>query len=277
MFSSKSLAFGSIDAVYSKEDSVRVVNLLTSICNYNGKEPLTLYFGKKLLNVSYVPSTLEVGGYERLVVNLHQLDCTTFVETVVALTICAKKRSLTFDDYCMILKKLRYWGGEIKDYSSRLHYFTWWGIDNQAKGLIKEVSCEDALFSSCQVLDVDYMSTKPHLYKHLKSNPVFQKTIHDYEVKYNGRKFYYLPKHKLKYDESRLSSINTGDIIAIVTNKNGLDISHVGFAVWINGKLHLMHASSLKRKVIIDDLTLYEYSMKQKSNLGMRVFRVIDE
>jgi hypothetical protein len=260
---------------YSEADSLKVVNLLEAVKLIGSNEPLPVFFGKQLLGVPYVSSTLEIGGYERLIVNLRQLDCTTFVENVTALSVCARENYSSFSDYCRILKKLRYWGGEIKNYTSRLHYFSWWGLDNQKKGFITEVSCGDSLFSATQVLSVDYMTKNSHLYKHLSSNAFYRDSIRNYENLYNGLKFSFLPKNRLKNSKDIISKIRSGDIIAIVTNKKGLDISHVGIAIWIKGKLHLMHASSLKKKVIIDDLTLYDYSMKQKSNLGIRVFRIV--
>ena len=66
---------------------------------------------------------------------------------------------------------------------------------------------------------------------------------------------------------------STGDIISIITNKDGLDTSHVGIVFWDQGKLHLMHASSLQKKVVMDEKTFYDYSQAQKSHLGIRVYR----
>ena len=158
---------------YSEADSLKVVNLLEAVKLIGSNEPLPVFFGKQLLGVPYVSSTLEIGVYERLIVNLRQLDCTTFVENVTALSVCARENYSSFSDYCRILKKLRYWGGEIKNYTSRLHYFSWWGLDNQKKGFITEVSCGDSLFSATQVLSVDYMTKNSHLYKHLSSKCLY--------------------------------------------------------------------------------------------------------
>jgi hypothetical protein len=74
-------------------------------------------------------------------------------------------------------------------------------------------------------------------------------------------------------DQNLLYCINYGDIIAVVTSMKGLGIVHVGFAVWINEKLHLLHASSLKKKAFLDTKTLFECSLENRSNLGIRVFR----
>jgi hypothetical protein len=53
----------------------------------------------------------------------------------------------------------------------------------------------------------------------------------------------------------------------------GLDISHVGIALWQEGKLHLMHASSTLKKVVISEKTLHEYMQGIQSNTGIIVLR----
>ena len=71
-----------------------------------------------------------------------------------------------------------------------------------------------------------------------------------------------------------ISLIGDGIDKTIITSKAGLDTSHVGIAVWQDGKLHLMHASSLKKKVILDSKTFYDYSQGQPSHLGIRLYRL---
>ena len=70
-------------------------------------------------------------------------------------------------------------------------------------------------------------------------------------------------------------SVKKGDTVKIKYAGviNGLDTSHVGIVFWQDGKLHLMHASSLYKKVVMDQKTFYDYSQGQKSHLGIRVYR----
>src|SRR5690606_423375 len=46
--------------------------------------------GVTFIGTAYVPGTLEVPGPERLVVNLRELDCVTFVENVLAIARLAR-------------------------------------------------------------------------------------------------------------------------------------------------------------------------------------------
>lgn len=154
---------------YTKEDSALVVKLLKDAKkNRKTLESRMLYFGKKFLGLPYVGHTLELGDKEHLIVNLRELDCTTFVETVTALTLCDIQDKRTFDDFCNNLMRIRYRQGKMEDYTSRLHYFTWWGNDNVAMGIVKEISMQGKPFAATQTININYMSKHPDLYKQLK-------------------------------------------------------------------------------------------------------------
>lgn len=265
---------------YTKEDSTLVASLLRDAKSKRGNENRMLYFGKKFIGVPYVAHTLEKGDKEHLIVNLHELDCTTFVETVVALSLCDKEDARTFKDYCRNLTRIRYREGKMTDYTSRLHYFTWWGEDNEKKGIVKEIvsapnSGGNDPFSAVQTLSINYMSQHPASYKQLKAHPEFVPVIKKYEDASKGRKYRYIPKKNVGWsDKSSLGIVHSGDIIAMLTSKPGLDTSHIGIAVWQNGKLHLLNASYVYKKVVLDTKTFYDYQQVQKSQTGIRVFRV---
>ena len=80
----------------------------------------------------YVASTLEKEP-EGLVVNLRELDCTTFAETVLALSRTLREEKTTFENFCENLQRLRYREGTIGDYTDRLHYMTDWFYENERK------------------------------------------------------------------------------------------------------------------------------------------------
>ena len=80
----------------------------------------------------------------------------------------------------------------------------------------------------------------------------------------------YVPLSLLDKGKDVLETIHDGDILAIVTRKKGLDTSHLGFAVWQKGCLHLLNASSIHKKVVLEPMTLSEYMKKHPSQLGVR-------
>ncbi|WP_243350016.1 N-acetylmuramoyl-L-alanine amidase-like domain-containing protein [Parabacteroides sp. FAFU027] len=227
--------------------------------------------GRFFLDRPYVASTLEINDREQLVVNLRELDCTTFVETTFALALTAKSKDFTYDNFCRTLTQIRYRDGKIDQYPSRLHYFTDWIKDNTKKGLVKDVtkkiSCDTIRFHD------GFMSHNPDKYRALREHPEFIPTIAAQENDINQRIYNYIPKADVA---AKANKIKTGDIIAITTNLKGLDISHVGFAVWVGKELHFMHASSTLKKVVVSDKTLAEYLSGVKIHTGIIVLRPIE-
>ena len=256
--------------IYQPQDSVLVEKLLKDKVD---TENVVLHYARFFLGRPYVAHTLEKADPEQLVVNLRELDCTTIVETVGALNRVRKTGRTTFSDFCKALEQLRYWNGKMNGYCSRLHYFTWWMQDNLSKNEIIEVY--DSVYTITPlVIKNYYMSLYPDKYKFLKNKPARVAQIKALEKKYNKKDGNYIATRHLNLGRSELGFIKDGDIIAIVTAKKGLDYSHLGFAVWgKDGKLHMLHASSLKKKVIEDATPLYDYLRKNSSSLGIRVFR----
>ena len=259
---------------YSKSDSMKVVSLLDGARRQAEGTNFMIYFARKLLGLPYVAHTLEVNKRERLVVNLRQLDCTTYVENVVALTMCVRQKAYLFSAFCANLQKIRYRGGGVPHYVSRLHYFTDWIEDNAAKGICREIQSPVPPFSATQKINVYYMSTYPSKYKMLKENPEYVPQIAETERSLNKLAFKYIPKSAVKNTSLLRNTVKDGDIIALTTTLKGLDIQHIGFAVWHDDGLHLLNASSLRHKVVEEPQTLYVYLQKQRTMTGMRVVRL---
>lgn len=260
---------------YTKADSALVVKLLKEAAKLPKNASRMEFFGNKFMNIPYVAYTLEVTPTEQLIVNLHELDCTTFVETCTALTIADKRKEHTFEGFCKALCDLRFKDGKCDGYVSRLHYFTQWTNNNEKMGFIKDVSHKGSPFTAKQVVDIHYMSKFPEKYKHLKDDPERVPTIKKLEDEVNGQTLLYIPNKLLNKDQNVLKDVKTGDIIGLVTTKDGLDASHLGIAIWKNGKLHLLNASSIAKKVTLNNLYKYMTDPKRKTNIGIRVIRVL--
>ena len=256
---------------YQQADSVTICRLLTKA---NAKTS-TLWFARQFLGVPYVAHTLEVNDNEQLVVNTRELDCTTLVETVTALTLCAQQGKCTWNDYLSTLRTLRYRQGVMTDYTSRLHYFSDWIADKQAMKIVKEIQSPNPPFTAVQRVNVNYMSTHPTAYKALKAQPKLVPIIRQQEQQLTGTKARYIPKSALRRSTKALrQAVHDGDIIAITCNKKGLDIAHLGFAVWKKDGLHLLNASMIHKKVVEEPMTFYQYLQKHPSHTGIRVIRI---
>lgn len=272
-------SFGEESVSYTREDSLLVVDLLgkgasSPLKGETGRGSLIIFYANQLMNRPYVAHTLEIKGKEEhLAINLQSLDCTTFVENVCALALTTAHGSKSWSDYLSWLRKLRYQDGKTDGYKSRNHYFSQWIQSGTKLGLVREVEPEKSM-SVPMKLSLTYMSDHPESYPLLKDNMEERRLIAEMEKQASGATVRYIPKDRVGDSKKVLAGINDGDIIAITTNKKGLDISHVGFAVWAeDGKLHLLNASSIHKKVVLEPMTLYQYMQKHPSQTGIRVVR----
>lgn len=272
LFSFFSLLSLPMDAqvTYQRADSIKICQVLKQADEKNG----TLEVARQFMNIPYVGQTLEVNDQERLVVNTRQLDCTTLVETVTALTLCVRNNRRTWTDYLDVLRQLRYRDGKLQGYTSRLHYFSDW-IDNKTKmDLVTEVQKPNPPFTAVQRLIINYMSQHPQSYRSLKEHPEQVSVIRKQEQALTGKSYRFIPKTALKNSKLLRQTIKDGDILAITCNKKGLDIAHLGFAVWRKDGLHLLNASQLHKKVVEEPMTLYQYMQQHKTFTGIRVVRI---
>ena len=259
---------------YQKKDSVTVCRLLAASRQLPRGTNLQLFFARKFLGLPYVAHTLEINDDERLVVNTRQLDCTTLVENVTALTLCAQRGQYTWRDYLRTLTAMRYRNGKITDYTSRIHYFTEWITANTKQGIVTEIQSPNPPFSAVQQVSVSFMSNHPKSYKALRNHPEYVADIKKMEQQVSGQRFRYIPKTAVRNHAQLRKAVKDGDIIAITCRKKGLDIAHLGFAVWKEGKLHLLNASQLRGQVVEEPKILYEYLQEHPTHTGIRIIRI---
>ena len=251
------------------EDSLLVETELKEF--YDAKDrrsgELLVRIGKSFLGTPYVAHTLESGKDEQLVVNLRELDCTTFDETCLALMLTVKSGATDFAAYKKQLEKVRYRNGVRDGYLSRLHYFSDWLYNNAEKGLVSPL---DNSFQTKVEKTINFMSTHPESYPVLKEHPELVPQIAKQEELISERTRYFIPKEKLQANEKQLKN---GDIVGLTTSIAGLDIAHVGMVVWVDGRVHLLHASSALEKVVISDVPLDDYLAAKKTFTGIMVVR----
>lgn len=258
---------------YSTSDSIRICDILARLSQEKDKKSssLMLAAARMFIGTPYVAGTLDRENVEKTVINCSEVDCTTFVEQVFAIAKSVKEGNYDFATFCNNLQLIRYRDGRCNGYDSRLHYFTQWAADAKKKGIAQEVSGKQ--FTGKQQLNLNFMSNNPDKYSRLKGDSTMTAAIARAELPFRGVTTNYLPKETLQKGPKQLP-VKNGDIIALVTNIKGLDVTHMGIAVWVGNKLHMLHASYNRKKVILDDQTLYDYLKTRKSTPGIRVVRI---
>jgi N-acetylmuramoyl-L-alanine amidase-like protein len=233
--------------------------------------------GETFVGTTYTPGTLEAPGPEHLVINLREFDCVTFIENMLAMTRFIRHdgtalladRPAAEARYAGYLEDLRYRGGILDGYPSRLHYFSEWLSDNAARGKLELLARELGGVEDAEPLS--FMSAHPAAYRQME-DPGVPEAIRAMEQRLNaGPARWYLPEDKIAGVAAR---IRDGDLIAATSTLPGLDVAHTGIALWRGGRLHLLHAPLVGKFVEISVLPLAERILELKTQDGVMVARV---
>lgn len=225
--------------------------------------------GRRFVGAPYTPGTLDPPGPERLVVNLREFDCVTFVENALALARAARAPDPSFDAFARELERLRYRGGRRAGYASRLHYFSEWLADNAQRGLL-ELRTE-ALGGTLDPEPIRFMTDHPDSYRQLADAGV-RTRIAAIERRLGETPRYVLAEGRIEGAES---GIREGDVIAATSTLAGLDVAHTGIAVEVDGRIHLMHAPLVGDSVQISEAPLAERIRRIDGQDGIMVARPI--
>jgi hypothetical protein len=253
--------------IFSKRDSLVFFEKQKTAAQQTTLAAKTLAVAKSFIGTPYATGTLDVNEQEQLVVNLRQLDCWTFVENSLAI---AQTDKGDLPAYLSHLQKLRYWGGTIDGYGSRIHYFSGWLLQAEKNGLLRDLTKE--MGGIAYKKKIGYISARPSKYPKIKDAATLR-DLQAAENRINAHAWHYIPKSKVAAMEHL---IQDGDLVILTSAKKDLDIAHQGFAVRQNGRVHLLNASSLSKRVVLSKQTLTQYLASQKGQSGIMVARLKD-
>ncbi len=270
---SAGLATPTLTRFHNEEaDTARINKILVeSIASgFKSAGERTADIAMRFVGTPYVAHTLE-GRPEVLTVNLDELDCTTFVETVMALSYTVGEGRSTWRDFLYNLQRLRYRRGEVNGYASRLHYISDWVIDNTHRGNFREVTANFPAVAY-QVRTIDFMSANRSKYPALADDSEFER-MRSVEIGYRNHRFPYIKNSDLA-KKTTMAELRSGDIVALVTKMKNLDVTHMGIIIKQEGVPYLLHASSTNGKVELTSVPLADFMKRNPSLIGIRVFRL---
>lgn len=260
--------------VYHHEatDTAAIVKILDATRKAELETPADrlAFIACQLLGSPYVAATLE-GDTEVLRINMSEFDCTTLVETAIALSLTATVDTASYNEFAHNLRNIRYRDGVVDGYASRLHYVSDWIADNTRRGNFVEVTAQCPL-ATRDIKSINYISAHSRNYTALLNNDSLVNCIKEVEAKYNNYRYQYIPATSLN-SEALAKWFKNGDIVLFTTSAKGLDVSHMGIIVVERNRVRLLHASSNSRTVMLDNQPLYNYVMSNRSINGIRIVR----
>jgi hypothetical protein len=259
------------ECIFLPEDKQIIEQKLSLFAGDSGMSmpDLLIKIGLSFQGAPYVAATLENGLEERLVINARQLDCTTFVETTLALARTVKLKKQDFQSYADELEKLRYRNGKRDQYPSRLHYFCEWIDSNEQKHIVSGIPNKNGV-----KLDktINYMSTHPADYPVLKEFPALIPAIAEQEKKLSSKGFIYFPKNDIA---NLYKNLQNGDIIALTSAIDGVDVNHVGIILKKENEFYLLHAPLSGKKVLVSDGPIADFLKPASKNSGIMIARPV--
>lgn len=233
---------------------------------------LIIEIGKTFIGTPYVAGTLDENPTDEVItVNVTGLDCVTFVENCIVISRILKEGNTGFENYMKELEKIRYRDGKNIGYSSRLHYFSEWIYDNQQKGIVKDITEE--IGGVPYNKNINFMTNHINSYKQLSGDENNLSEMLIVENNINTHPLFYIPKNDIANVYDKLES---GDIIGITSNLDGLDVAHTGFVYKEDGYTYLLNASMKNKQVEISAMELQDYMISNPKQGGIIVARVME-
>lgn len=252
-----------------RNDTTKITQILlkADAMNIADQGSRTMAIAEMLTGIPYTTGPLEA-PVEQLTVRLDSMDCATFVETVLALEMTLDEQRSSWRDFIYNLERLRYRNGNAVTYSSRLHYFSDWVIDNTHRGILQEVTDRLGANTKWQVKTLEYMTRNRSQYPALADDEEYDR-MKNVEIGYRSHRYPYI-----RPIDAKSIRLRDGDVVAMTTKHQGLDVQHVGLIKIKDGTPYLMHASKPAGKVLIEERPLADYLRRNPSITGIRVVRL---
>lgn len=177
------------------------------------------YISGRLLGLPYIANPLigSPGAPEELVTRMDAFDCTTYLQTVLALGLAKSA-----NEFVARLREIRYVDGDV-NYHKRLHYTTDWAQSQVRRGLLTDLTLGEDIIAREKTLS-------------------FLREIEPRRVTMR----YYL-KPALAYVSRWLID---GDLVYFVSSRRDLDIFHVGLIFRNSSQLVIRHARHKRERVL---------------------------
>jgi cell wall-associated NlpC family hydrolase len=225
---------------------------------------------EQFVGTPYAAGLLDKSNQETLVLSLEGFDCVLFIETVLAMARGVALQDYSYQSFAGHIQNQRYRNGEMNGYCSRLHYFSDWIADNQKRGGVQNLTQS---FGGIPLNNqLNFMSQHRSSYPQLANDDEAYECIVGMEANLAQLQVDYIPKNEIHTVYSRLLP---GDVVAIATDVEGLDVTHTGLVYQHpDGSIGFIHASPSGEVKIARDLQAYVEAVE--STVGVILARPVD-
>ena len=237
----------------------------------------TVKVGLALAGTPYLGYTLEVDDrIESPSADFYGMDCWTFFEISLGFARMLHAKAPPYEpaDLLALIELDRYRHGVCTgEYLSRLHFLEDLFYDNEKRGLLTNITRQLPGAERMSHRDIREMTVMWRHYRYLRNDPGLLPGMAEIQARVSNLPVYHIPKRYVPGVERYLQD---GDIIAITSRDTGGYTSHVGLACRdSNGVVHFLHASSLQRRVVLDE-RLSAYLNSKRDDIGIIVARPAD-
>ena len=208
---------------------------------------------------------------ERLRVMLDRTDNLHFLEMCIALGMTFKEHSAVsmdsfYDSFCERVRQFRYRDGVMSKFSDRIFYFSEWIRQAEAYGILGEFTQR---YGEEYGQSFSYLSDHLMFLPQIGREPTAREDILAMErwMTDSGPFYRILPDRVT--DQFAKDIIHHGDILAIVSDRKGEDVSKAGIVFKQGEELKFIYASMKEKKVVIDN-----FPPKEEAQKGIRLFRI---
>ncbi|GAB4280480.1 MAG: hypothetical protein Kow0029_25100 [Candidatus Rifleibacteriota bacterium] len=265
-----------ICGIKSLKDSKEVENIL----RHSPPQPLQRrieFFSRYLLGRKYHPETknrirkqkskkakkVEANNekpldIEFLGTSMQFLDCMTYVEHVLALANC---KTASYEEFLNRLIDIMFdANGKKLQNHLRNHFTSHWADVNERKGYLANIARKHSLAK------VRYL-----FLNRVKGNRTFY--VEDrFMISKEPQQLWYFPREVIL---NKKFVPDSGDVIAMVTEKEGLDVTHMAFYITHRKMSILRHASYRLNKIVDQDF--YDYLKGADHVAGLMVLRPVQQ
>ncbi len=205
---------------------------------------------KEATNVEPIP-------VEFLRTSMTYLDCMTYVEHVLALA-ASEKPDYYNGFLCRLIDVMFNSGNQPLMNHHRNHFTSFWGDINESKGYLSNIARNHPRAVSRELV-----------LNRVGANRTFY--VEDrFMISVKPQTMWYFP---VEAALQHLTPLASGDVVAMVTDKEGLDVTHMGFYIEYGGRRWLRHASLKLNRIVDQDFD--QYLRDGKHIKGVMAFRPV--